>query len=127
MASLCPNPEGAVSDRTSERDQWKPNSPSLDHISNTNTAGIAIGCVLALIFLLMGSCLVILRKRRGSAHAEPWSKSELSADDVDNKLRGLGYYMVDSTAIAEVEDSWRMPEVDGRSTAQNRGRKHRHL
>lgn len=100
-------------------------APSSPHLPRAIIGGIAVGCVLATSFLVVTSCLVIYRKRRfkerrkgrGSAHAEPWSKGELPADDVDNEARGLGPHMADSTPIAEVEGARRLPEVEGRSTA----------
>lgn len=61
----------------------------------------------------MSSCLFICRRRR-RAHAEPWSEGELLADDVNNGAGSLGPHMI----IAEVGDTWRMPEVEGRSTAR---------
>ena len=122
MASLppfpFPFPLGTASNDTSPSNPPKPDSPpSSSHLSHAIITGIAVGCVLATSFLVMISCLFMYRKRRGSTHAEPWSRGELPADDVDNEARGLGPHVVDSTAIAEVEDAWRMPEVEGRSTA----------
>ena len=116
VASLPPVPVLTASNVTSPRNPNSPPSPS--HLSHAVTAGIAVGCVLATSFLVTSSCIVIHRKRRRSAHAELWSKGELPADDVADKTRALGPHMVDSTAIAELEDAQRMPEVEGRSTAR---------
>ena len=106
MASLppfpIPFPLGTASNDTSPSNPPKPDSPpSSSHLSHAIIAGIAVGCVLATSFLVMISCLLIYSKRRGSAHAEPWSKGELPADDVDNETRDLGPHMVDSKAMQE--------------------------
>lgn len=123
---LPPVPVSIASNATSTRGSPRPAiAPGSPHLSRATTAGVAAGCVLAASFLVMASCLVIHRKRRlkekgkkrGSAHAEPWSKGELPAEDVDNEARGLGPHMADSTGIAEVEGAQRLPEVEGRNIA----------
>lgn len=115
MARLPPNPVGAASNSTFERDPLKPNSLPSDHLFHAFAAGIAVGCVLAMPSLLIGSYLAIHRKTRGSARAGTRSKSEFSADDVDSEARGLDPHMVNSKANAEVEGRNLVLEIGGES------------
>ncbi len=116
VARLPPVPISTASNVTSSSNSDSPRSPS--HLSHAVTAGIAVGCVLTTSLLAMGAYFVVYKRRRGVIkHAEPWSKGELPADDVDYAARGLGPEVADSTAIAEVEDARPMLEFEGRSAA----------
>ena len=116
VARLPSVPVSTASNVTSPRNSDSPPGPS--HLSHAVTAGIAVGCVLTTSLLAMGAYFVVYKRRRGTIkHAEPWSKGELPADDVDYAARDLGPEVADSTAIAEVEDARPMLELEGRSAA----------
>ena len=90
VARLPQVPIGTTLNDTPPRNPPNPDSPpSSSSLSHAVIAGIIVCCVLAMLFLVMSSYLFIQMKRR-SAHAEPRSKEELLADDVDNEARSLG-------------------------------------
>ncbi|KAL9077774.1 MAG: hypothetical protein Q9161_000146 [Pseudevernia consocians] len=57
-------------------------------------------------------------KEEGAHMQSPGAKASFQRTTVVDKARALGPHMVDSTAVAELEDAPRMPEVEGRSTAR---------